>query len=118
MKVSAARLDEAAVNPDLALRWPSMRPKLTGEAADAEDKFRLENGLKSRTQILIERDDMTRPEAEAYLEETAEDLKREAAMLADATPEEEPDPDAPPEKTSTGNSADDEDDDTPDATDD
>lgn len=90
MRVSASALEAAASNPDLSLRWPSMKPKLTGQEANTEDAFRLENRLKSRTQILIERDDMTRDEAEAYLDQTAKDLEREEKLLG------EPDPIDPP----------------------
>jgi hypothetical protein len=81
MKVTSSALAEAAKDPDLGLRWPSMKPKLSGEAANAEDDFRLANRMKSRTQILMERDDMTRAEAEAYLEQTAKDLEREEQLI-------------------------------------
>lgn len=90
VKVPVSKLAEAAANPDLSLRWPSMKPKLTGEAANSEDEFRLANRMKSRTQILIERDDMTREEAEAYLEQTAKDLGREAELVPEPEPEADP----------------------------
>jgi hypothetical protein len=85
LRVSAGLLAEAAANPDLTLRWPSMKPKLEGQEASAEDDARLKNRMKSRTQILIERDDMTREEAEAYIEQTAKDLAREQELLGAAT---------------------------------
>ncbi len=86
MKAGAARLAEAAARPDLCNRWPSMKSKLTGQDAILEDQARLKEGMKSRTQILIERDDMTREEAEAYLEQTAKDLERERKLLQDSDP--------------------------------
>jgi hypothetical protein len=94
MRVSASMLQAAGDDPDLSCRWPSMKPKLTGQAADAEDEFRLKNRMKSRTQILVERDDMTREEAEAYLDQTAKDLEREDKVLPPPTAITDPPADA------------------------
>jgi hypothetical protein len=94
VKVSPTLLQEAGDDPDISLRWPSMKPKLQGAEANAEDAFRLQNKMKSRTQILIERDDMTREEAEAYLKQTAEDLEREKKLLPESDPIAKPPADA------------------------
>jgi hypothetical protein len=82
LRVSASLLLECAADPDLTLKWPSMKPKLSGPEADQSDTWKLENGLKSRTQILMEREDLTREEAEAHLVQVAKDLKREEELLA------------------------------------
>jgi hypothetical protein len=85
-RATAGQLATVADEPCLVLRWPSMYPKLPGEERDRGDEWLLTNKLRSRTQILMERESLTREEAERQLEETAEDLKREQEIFADLTP--------------------------------
>jgi len=80
----AGALDEAAGDPRLSLRWPEIGGRIVDPQRDQEDDYRLRNRLASRTQILMERFEFTREEAEAYLERTAEDLEKEAALLGAA----------------------------------
>jgi hypothetical protein len=80
---SAAALAKAALDPGLVLRWPEMFPELPGPERDTSDGWQLENRLASRTRLLMKRHNFTREEAEAYLEEIAEDLKRERELFAE-----------------------------------
>jgi hypothetical protein len=84
--VSSAELEAAAEDPGLVLAWPDMFPDLPGPERDQADQWLLDNGMRSRTQILMRREHLTRDEAEAQLEETAEDLKREQELLGAAQP--------------------------------
>lgn len=84
--VSSAELEAAAADPGLVLGWPDMFPDLPGPERDQSDQWLLDNGMRSRTQILMRRQRLTREEAEAALEETAEDLKREKELFAEVTP--------------------------------
>jgi hypothetical protein len=85
-RATASQLAVVADEPGLTLRWPSMYPKLPGEETDRSDQFRLDNKFRSRTQLLMERENLTREEAIQQLEETAEDLKREQELFGDLTP--------------------------------
>jgi hypothetical protein len=80
---TAAALAQAALDPGLVLRWPEMFPELPGPERDTSDGWQLENRLASRTRLLMKRHNFTREEAEAYLEEIAEDLKRERELFAE-----------------------------------
>lgn len=97
-RATASQLALAADEPGLTLRWPSMYPKLPGEETDRADQWSLDNKLRSRTQILMERENLTREEAEAQLEETAKDLEREQELFASATAEPEPPNHTPPDE--------------------
>ena len=75
--VSAGELEAAAADPGLVLNWPEMYPDLPGPERDQADQWLLENNLASRTQILMRRERLTHDEAEARLEQIAEDQARE-----------------------------------------
>lgn len=98
--VSSAELEAAAADPGLVLNWPDMFPDLPGPERDQSDQWLLDNKMRSRTQILMRRERLTRKEATAQLKETAEDLKREQELFAELTPEplqgNPDDPNAPP----------------------
>jgi hypothetical protein len=85
LAVAAEQLRQAAADPGLTLRWPCMRPKLTGAEAIASDQASLDDHTKSRTMIVMERESMTREEAEDYLDQVAEDLIREQKLFAALT---------------------------------
>jgi hypothetical protein len=82
-------LEQAAADPLLTLRWPSMWPDIPGDDRDRSDQWSLDNGLTSRTMLLMRREHLTREEAEAKLEEIAEDLERERALFAEEPPQTE-----------------------------
>jgi len=88
-KATSAQLALVANEPNLTLRWPNMYPRLPGEETDRGDQFKLDNQFRSRTQLLMEREGMTREEAVAYREETAQDLKDEEALFGSTEPEPE-----------------------------
>ena len=94
--VSSAALEAAAADPGLVLRWPDMFPDLPGPDRDTADQWLLDNGMTSRTQILMRREHLTHPEAQARLEEIAEDLEIEHRILGAAT--QAPDPTLPKPK--------------------
>ncbi len=83
--VTAQQLAEAAAEPGLILRWPKMYPEMPGADQDLSDGWLLDNKLASKTVLLMRREKMTREEAQDYLEEVAEDLKREQELFADVT---------------------------------
>jgi hypothetical protein len=68
------------------LNWPSLYPRIPGQDADASDQFRLDHGLVSRTMLLMERETLTREEAEEKLAQIADDLARERELFAEAQP--------------------------------
>ena len=76
-------LQVVAEHPGLVLKWPSLYPRIPGQDQDQADEFRLEHRLVSRTMLLMEREDLSREEAEERLEEIAEDLKRERELFAE-----------------------------------
>lgn len=82
----AEQLRQAAADPGLTLRWPCMRPRLVTAEEDASNTVALEQKTKSRTQIVMERENLTREEAEAYLEQVAQDLEREQALFSALAP--------------------------------
>jgi hypothetical protein len=84
--VSSSVLEAAAADPGLVLRWPDMYPDLPGPDRDNADQWLLDNGMTSRTQILMRREHLSREEAEARIVETAEDLKTENEVLSAAAP--------------------------------
>lgn len=90
--VTSAALAAAAESPGLVLRWPALWPKIPGTEADQSDQWLLDNGLVSRTQLVMERHSLTEEEAEAYLEQVAKHLKRERELMAEAMP---PPPETP-----------------------
>ena len=79
-------LDVASEGFQLSLRWPDLRRPLPGPERDQTDQFRLDNRLVSRTQLLQERENLTRDEAEAKLDQISEDLEREKELFADLDP--------------------------------
>jgi hypothetical protein len=83
-RVTAAKLQAAANSLALTLRWPDMWPDIPGDDRDKSDQWRLDNGLTSRTKLLMQREQLTREEAEAELEEVAEDLERERKLFGEA----------------------------------
>lgn len=86
-KATAEDLEIVAKNPGLVLKWPNMYPRIPGEDTDKADQFRLDTRLVSKTILLMEREHLTREEAEERLDEIAEDLKREKELFADVEPE-------------------------------
>lgn len=80
-QATSAQLLEAASNLSLSLRWPKMYPDMPGQEQDIADQWLLDNHLSSRTIILMRRQGLTREEAEAHLEEIAEDLKKEQELF-------------------------------------
>ncbi len=97
-RTTSTKLQAAADELVLTLRWPDMWPDIPGESRDKSDQWLLDNGLTSRTKVLMERDNLTREEAVAELEEVAEDLERERALFGDAEAA------APPKKKPPGKS--------------
>ena len=96
LRVGVDELDEAAYLPQLSLRWPKMYPDMPGPDQDAADDWLLSHQMASRTLLLMRRESMTRPEAQAYLKEVAEDLEVESKLFAAIEPdgdEAEPSPD-------------------------
>lgn len=89
-RATAAQLEAVAAEPGLTLRWANMYPRIPGQTQDQADQFRLDNRLASRTTLLMEREQLTREEAEARLEEIAEDLIREQELFQKAEPEQDP----------------------------
>lgn len=85
-RATARDLEAVAEEPGLTLHWPSLYPRIPGQDADTVDQFRLDHGLVSRTMLLMEREQLTREEAEGRLEEIAEDLARERELFAEAFP--------------------------------
>ena len=75
-RATAAQLEGVAEEPGLVLHWPSLYPRIPGQDADQADQFRLDHGLVSRTMLLMEREDLTREEAEEKLKIIAADLAR------------------------------------------
>lgn len=84
---TASQLEDVSYEPGLMLRWPDMYPRIPGQETDQSDQWRLDNRLTSRTMLLMQRESLTREEAEAKLEEIAEDLKNEAELFGDLAPE-------------------------------
>ena len=85
-RATAAQLEGVAEEPGLALHWPSLYPRIPGQDADQVDQFRLDHGLVSRTMLLMERENLTREEAEEKLEIVAADLARERDLFSEALP--------------------------------
>ena len=85
-RVRGPQLEEAAYDPQLMLRWPSMYPRIPGQERDLSDSWELDNGFTSITAKLMERESLTREEAEAKLEEIAKDRKREHQLFGDLLP--------------------------------
>ena len=85
-RVTARDLEAVAVEPELTLHWPSLYPRIPGTDADQADQFRLDHGLVSRTMLLMERENLSREEAEERLEQIAEDLTRERELFSEALP--------------------------------
>lgn len=77
---------EAAARELVSLRWPKMYPEMPGPEADASDQWLLDNGLASRVTVLMQREKWTREEAEAYLDEIAEDLQAEREKAGPPAP--------------------------------
>jgi hypothetical protein len=77
---TAAQLDAAAAAPALTLRWSSLKPELTGKAADDSDYFEVDNGLASRLEIVMRRRQITRAEALDVLRQIADDAADLAAL--------------------------------------
>jgi hypothetical protein len=88
-QLTGQMLQKAADDPLLTLRWPSMWPDIPGDDRDRGDQWLLDNGMSSRTMLLMRRDRLTRQEAEAKLEEIAEDLERERELFAEHPPQTE-----------------------------
>lgn len=86
LRATAGDLEAAADDPQLNIRWPDMYPRMPGPETDQADQWLLDNGLASRTTVLMRRTSMTREEAEAHLEEIAEDLRRERQIYSDVMP--------------------------------
>lgn len=73
---------EAASYESLQLRWPSMAPDLPGQQRDQTDQWLLDNQLTSRQRILQHRLKITEEEAEEQVQQIADELAREAQLLA------------------------------------
>jgi hypothetical protein len=86
---SEAELAAAARKPGMVLRWGNMYPDTPGPERNEDDHFQLDNGLASRTEVLMRRDHLTREEAEARIEQIAADLKTERKLLAEPEPAED-----------------------------
>ncbi|MDE2509032.1 MAG: hypothetical protein KGM43_17640 [Planctomycetota bacterium] len=69
----AAELESAANNPGFSMRWGPLYFPLPGPDRDASDAFRLDRGLASSIDILQEREDLTREQAIARIEQIKED---------------------------------------------
>ena len=81
LKASARQLLDAADDCQLAIKWPRMYARVPGAEANADDQFLLDSGLSSRTVVVMDRYQMSRPEAREYLEEIAEDLQYEETLF-------------------------------------
>lgn len=88
--VTAQHLAAAAEDPGLVLTWPELFPKVPGTESDQSDQWLLDNGLTSRTRLVMERFKMTEDEAEEYIAEIAEQLARERELLSAAMPTQDP----------------------------
>jgi hypothetical protein len=95
-RITAGQLQTAVDTLALTLRWPDMWPDIPGDDRDKSDQWRLDNGLTSRTKLMMQREKLTREEAEAELEEVAEDLKRERELFGEAEPAPPTPPGQPP----------------------
>jgi hypothetical protein len=102
-RATATQLEAVAAEPGLVLRWADMYPRIPGQTTDLADQWRLDNRMASRTTLLMEREQLTREEAESKLEEIAEDLIREQELFQAAEPE--PDPNANPNAKAPNNPA-------------
>lgn len=87
--ISRAELDAAAADPGLVVRFGRMWPNLPGPERDQADQWRMAAGLASRIDVLMEREGLSREEAEAKLRQVAADRKLEQELL-DATAAEAP----------------------------
>ena len=65
----------------LTVKWPDLWPQMPGVERDRADQWDLDNDLQSRIGLLVKRDNLTREEAEAHLEQVAEDKKTEEALF-------------------------------------
>lgn len=83
----ASDLAVVAQDPNLVLKWPNMYPRIPGQEQDQSDKFRLDERLVSKTMLMMERENLTREEAEVKLEEIAEDLEREQDLFSSVEPD-------------------------------
>lgn len=81
---SSTMLLAAAADPGLVLHWPSFYPKVPGVETDTSDTWLLDNGLTSRTRLVMERFHLTEEEALAYLEQVADQVKKEHALFKEA----------------------------------
>ena len=82
-QVTASQLGIVLENPGLSLKWPNMYPRIPGQDQDTSDQFRLDNKLVSRTMLLMEREQLTREEAEAKLQQIADDLESEEKLFGE-----------------------------------
>lgn len=83
-RVTASQLTAAADEPGMVLRWPKMYPDVPGVEQDTSDGWLLDNGMASRTTLLMRREGWTREEAREYLEDVAEDVKFEHELFGEA----------------------------------
>lgn len=65
----ASELEEVAIDPRLALRWPRMYVQLPGPERRTEDDHRIQRGYASKVTILMESEDLTEDQAFARLQE-------------------------------------------------
>ena len=65
----------------LTIKWPDLWPSLPGPERDRADQWDLDNDLTSLIGLLVKRDNMTREEAVAHLEQVAADKIEQVKIL-------------------------------------
>ena len=83
--VPAEQLMATAANLEMSFRWPPMTSNRPGPDRDAHDAFLLQNQLKSRTQVLMDNENLTEEEAVDLVNRTLVQLSQEEYQISRAT---------------------------------
>lgn len=80
--VPAEQLMATAMNMEMSFRWPPMTSNRPGPDRDAHDAFLLQNQLKSRTQVLMDNENLTEEEAVELVNRTLIQLSQEEYQIS------------------------------------
>lgn len=78
-----SQLAAALTDFSLTVKWADLWPDMPGPERDRADQWDLDNDLLSLIMLLMKRDNMTREEAEAHLEQVAEDQDKQIEILGE-----------------------------------
>ena len=115
----AGALLDAGGAPELSLLWPEPRMPLPTPERDLQDKFELDEGIKSLVEVVAERDGSTHDEAKDHIERVIKDNQWLASIMprppaaALPPPVAPADPNAPPADPQAGDNPSSEDSDGP-----